>query len=103
MEVNTSKMILLNGLNYHKWKGKMKDLLFVKSMHLPVFATEKLEFKSNEKCDFKYQQVCGYIKQWVEDNVLNHIANKTNAKTLWNKLEQLYASRTSNNKLFLFK
>ena len=39
----------------------------------------------------------------MEDNVLNHIANGTNAKILWNKLEQLYASRNGNNKLFLLK
>ena len=48
-------------------------------------------------------QVCGFIRQWVEDNVLNHIANDTHAKTLWDKLESLYASKTGNNKLFLLK
>ena len=55
MEVNTIKMILLNVLKYHKWKGKMKDLLFVKSMHLPVFATEKPESKFDEEWDFEHQ------------------------------------------------
>lgn len=84
-------------------KGKMKGLLFVKHMHLLVFTTEKPESKSDEEWDFGHQQVCSYIRQWVEDNVLNHIANETHAKTLWNKLEQLYASRTSKNKLFLLK
>ena len=29
--------------------------------------------------------------------------NETHARTLWKKLETLYASKTSNNKLFLFK
>ena len=47
--------------------------------------------------------VCGYIRQWVDDNVLNHIANDTHAKTLWDKLETLYASKSGNNKLFLLK
>ena len=37
------------------------------------------------------------------DNVLNNVVNETNAKTLWNKFETLYASRTGNNKLFLLK
>ena len=36
---------------------------------------------------------------WVGDNVLNIIVNGTNAKTLWNKLETLYAFRPCNNKL----
>ncbi|KAL5185111.1 hypothetical protein HKD37_17G048683 [Glycine soja] len=28
-------MMVLSGANYHFWKNKMKDLLFVKNMHLP--------------------------------------------------------------------
>jgi len=40
MEAN-AKMVALNGTNYHFWKGKMKDLLFVKKLHLPVFTTQK--------------------------------------------------------------
>ncbi|RDY07894.1 hypothetical protein CR513_07940, partial [Mucuna pruriens] len=32
-------MVSLNGTNYHLWKEKMKDLLFVKKMHLLVFIT----------------------------------------------------------------
>ncbi|RDY10894.1 hypothetical protein CR513_04513, partial [Mucuna pruriens] len=38
MEDNTNRMMSLNDTNYHLWKGKMKDLLFVKKMHLPIFA-----------------------------------------------------------------
>ena len=49
METNTSRMISLNGSNYHKWKGKMKDLLYVKSWHLPVFAKTKPDSKFDEK------------------------------------------------------
>jgi len=41
MEGNTNKMVYLNETNYHLWKGKMKDLLFVMKLHLLVFATEK--------------------------------------------------------------
>ncbi|RDX69692.1 hypothetical protein CR513_51161, partial [Mucuna pruriens] len=43
MKGNTNRMMSLNGINYHLWKAKMKDLLFVKKMHLSVFATQKLE------------------------------------------------------------
>ncbi|KAJ0086303.1 hypothetical protein Patl1_08345 [Pistacia atlantica] len=39
----------------------------------------------------------------VEENVVNHIANETHARTLWYKLETFYASKTRNNKLFLLK
>jgi len=40
MEAKTNKMVCLNDTNYHLWKRKMEDLLFVKKLHLPVFATE---------------------------------------------------------------
>ena len=41
MKTNTSRMICLNGTNYHIWKGKMEDLLHVKDYYLPVFAEKK--------------------------------------------------------------
>jgi len=42
MEENTN-MVALNGINYPLWKGKMKNL-FIKKLHLLVFATQKLNF-----------------------------------------------------------
>ena len=82
MEGNMRKMICLNGRNYNIWKSKMKDLLFVKKMHLPVFSAHKPENVTDENWEFEHQQVCGYIRQWVEDNVRNHIVNETHARTL---------------------
>ncbi|RDX70455.1 hypothetical protein CR513_50300, partial [Mucuna pruriens] len=46
----------LNGTNYHLWKEKIKDLLFVKKMHLHVFAAQKPESMSDEEWDFEHQQ-----------------------------------------------
>ena len=103
MEVNSSRMINLNGSNYAVWKSKMEDVLYVKGYHLPVFASEKPVDKTDEEWNLIHRQVCGYIRQWVEDNVLNHIIGETHARTLWTKLEQLYAGRTGNNKLYLIK
>ena len=101
MESNTSRMITLNGSNYHVWKGKMEDLLYVKDYYLPVFASKKPENKTDVEWNLLHWQVCGYIRQWVDDNVLNHVSEEKNAQSLWNKLEQLYARKTGNNKLFL--
>ena len=97
------KMISLSGANYHLWKGKMKDLLFVKNLHLPVFASDKPESKSDEEWDFEHQQVCGFIRQFVDDNVYNFIVGETHARSLWEKLESLYASKSGTNKLYLLK
>ena len=45
MEANTSKMMSLNGSNYHLLKDKMKDLLSVKNLHLPVFVNKSKNLK----------------------------------------------------------
>ena len=78
----------------------MKDLLFVMKLHLLVFVTTKPDDKTDEEWTFEHKQVCGFIRQFVEDNVYNHICNETHAWTLWNKLKELYASKIGNNKLF---
>jgi len=103
MEVNTSRMILLNGSNYHKWRGKMEDLLYVKDYYQPVFLSEKPQGKTDEEWKLIHRQVCGFIRQWLDDNVLNHVCGETHARTLWEKLESMFARKTGNNKLFLMQ
>jgi len=55
-------MVILNCSNYHIWKGKMEDLLYVKDSYLLVFAKEKSETKTNAEWSIFYRQVCGYIR-----------------------------------------
>ncbi|KAI9200344.1 hypothetical protein LWI28_006339 [Acer negundo] len=81
----------------------MEYLLYVKDYYLPVFAEQKPEDKSDTEWTLLHCQACGYIRQWVDDNVLNHVSEETHARSLWNKLEQLYAQKTGNNMLFLIK
>ncbi|MCI39615.1 hypothetical protein A2U01_0060847, partial [Trifolium medium] len=67
----------------------MKDLLYVKNFHQPVFTTEKPYNKTEDEWTLLHRQVCGYIRQWVDGNVLNHISGEKHAKSLWDKFEQL--------------
>ena len=103
MKANTSRIVTLNGVNYVIWKGKMEDLLYVKNFYKPVFTTVKPDNITDEEWTLLHRQVCGFIRQWVDDNVLNHISGKTHARTLWEHLESLYAWKTRNNKMFLIK
>jgi len=43
--------------------------------------------------------VYGFVRQLVDKNVLNYIANYSHVKTktLWDKLETLYASKPGTN------
>ena len=74
------------------WKGKMEDLLYVKDYYLPLFASEKPENKTDAEWNLLHLQVCGYIRQWIDDNVLNYVSEEKHAQSLWNKLKQLYFS-----------
>jgi hypothetical protein len=68
-----------------------------------VFATEKPDNKTEDQWTLLHRKLCGYICQWVDDNVLNHISGEKHAKYLWDKLELLYATKTGNNKMYLIK
>jgi hypothetical protein len=56
-----------------------------------------------DQWDVLHLQACGFIRQWVDDNVLNHIIDETRANTLWQKLDELYARKEGTNKIFLIK
>ncbi|VVB00997.1 unnamed protein product [Arabis nemorensis] len=81
------RMISFDDSNYHIWKGKMEDLLYVKELHVPVFEEKKPEAKTVDQWKLLHRQVCGLIRQWVDDNMRNHIENETDARSLWKKLE----------------
>jgi hypothetical protein len=93
----------LNGTNYQAWKSKMKDLLYVKEYWKPMFTTEMPSEMKQDQGDVLHLQACGFIWQWVDDNVLNHIIDETRAHTLWRKLDELYAHKEGTNKMFLIK
>ncbi|GLU00724.1 hypothetical protein SLE2022_180700 [Rubroshorea leprosula] len=99
MEVNQSKMITLNSSNYQLWKGKMEDLLYVKEFHEPVFSEQKPDSMKDEEWRLLHRRVCGFIRQWIDDSMLNHINDETDARTLWTKLDQLFRAKTGQNKL----
>ena len=44
--------------------------------------------------------MCGFIRQFVDDNVYKHICKEADASELWKKLENLYAAKSGSNKLF---
>ena len=100
---NSNKMVSLDGTNYYSWRKKMEDILYMKKYHQPVFNTAKPKDISDEDWSIFHRQVCGLIRQWVDDNVSSHIEEETNARDMWIKLEELYARKTGNMKMILMK
>lgn len=58
---------------------------------------------TDEKYKFLNWHCVGFTRQWLDDNIYHHMANKTSTNVLWNKLESLYKRKTANNKLYVFK
>ena len=96
-------MISLNGANYHLWKSKMEDMHFVNEFHVHEFKEKKLNKKMDDEGKLLHRQICGLTEQWIDDNLLHYIETETNARSLQKKLEQLYARKTSDNKMYLIK
>ncbi|GKA23616.1 retrovirus-related pol polyprotein from transposon TNT 1-94 [Tanacetum coccineum] len=69
MEANTSRMVNLNGSNYHVWKGKMEDLLYVKNTTCLFYSIENIETKQMQNGLF-YIDWFGVIEAWVMTMVL---------------------------------
>jgi hypothetical protein len=79
----------------------MKYLMYVKVYWKTVFSTKMLSDMKQDQWEVFHLQACGFIRQWVNDNVLNHIIDETHARTLWQKSEELYALKEGTNKMFL--
>lgn len=93
MEANTTHMVTLNWLNYAMWNSKMENLIYVKSFHQTVFDATKLNNKTIDRLILVHTYVCGYICQWVDDNILNYISGEIDANSLCDKLKQLLSRR----------
>ena len=52
--------------------------------------------KSNKK-------TIGQIRQWIDHSVFHHVAQETDAYTLWQKLENMYQAKTARNKALLIR
>ena len=46
----------------------MKDLLFVKNIHLPIFSTQKSDSMSDEEWGFEHERVCDFIRHFVDEH-----------------------------------
>ena len=81
----------------------MEDLLYVKEYYRTLFFEDKPEDIPEDKWKILHRQTCGFIRLWVGENVLNHISAEISARTLWLKLEQLFARKEGVNKMLLIR
>jgi hypothetical protein len=68
-----------------------------------MFSTNMPKDTKQDQWDVLHLQARGFIWQWFDDNILNHIIDETWAYTLRMKLEGFYARKEGSNKMFLIK
>ncbi|PKI48889.1 hypothetical protein CRG98_030737 [Punica granatum] len=104
MEESTGSMFKFNATNYSIWKSRMEDLLFCRDLYDPI---EGDSAKPKDKDDKAWERInrktIGLIRQWIDNSIYHHVAQETNAKALRDKLTNLYARKTPQNKAFLVK
>ena len=91
----------LNGQNFEMWKLKIEDLLVDQEQWITATPRTKPMGTSNddwEKLDMKSQS-----NIWLchADSTLMNVSGEDTAKTLWDKLGNLYQPKPMVNKLFL--
>ncbi|KAB1208242.1 hypothetical protein CJ030_MR7G027345 [Morella rubra] len=82
----------------------MEDLLNCKDLFDPIedkgvkaTTTQEKDWKNSNK------KTIGQIRQWINHSVFHHVAQETDACTQWQKLENMYQSRTARNKALLMR
>eukprot|EP00253_Pinus_taeda_P014701 PITA_14701 len=92
-----------NGQSFKLWKLKLEDLLMDKVQWIAVDLGTKPKGVSNEewkKLDGKAKSI---IRLCVSDSVFLNVLGEATMKDLWEKLGNLYQSKSLVNKLFLRK
>ena len=82
----------------------MEDFLNCKDLFDPLDAegrnpdpTKEAEWKKMNR------KTIGQIRQWIDHSVFHHVAQETDAYTLWKKLEDMYQAKTARNKALVMR
>jgi hypothetical protein len=96
-------MVCLNSSNYSVWKTKMEEILYVKDLYEPILNETRPSGRVDSEWKNWNRKAVGTIRQFVDNSVLQHIANDTNAYELWKKLEAMYERKNALSKASLMR
>jgi hypothetical protein len=90
-----------NGQSFKLWKLKMEDLLVDREQWVVVDPGTKPISMLKEDWEKLERKVRSMIQLYLLDSVLLNVSREDNTKKLWDKLGNLYQSKSLVNKLFL--
>ncbi|GAA0152199.1 hypothetical protein LIER_10739 [Lithospermum erythrorhizon] len=95
-------MVMLTASNYHIWKTKMLNRLYVKRLARPI---EELGIRPPNTDIYEWSELdrrcLVYISDYIDIGVIHHVDNSTTAYGCWRKLQGLYERRSSAHKVGL--
>ncbi|XP_057960828.1 uncharacterized protein LOC131152896 [Malania oleifera] len=103
-ESDSGTMIKLTASNYTLWRSQMEDLLNCKDLGDPLdYKGMKPDSVKDDDWRRMNRKTIGQIRQWIYHKVYHHVAQETDAYSLWEKLENMYQAKTARNKAMLIR
>ena len=97
-------MFKLTGSNYLVWKSKMRDMLVVKDLWLPVqFGDKRPDKIDATKWDVMHMKTTAYIRCFIDMSLYNNFNEESKAHELWEKIGIMFQNKNDANQVSVFR
>ena len=104
MDDSLDGMFKLTGSNYSMWKSKMRDMLVVKDLWLPVqFGDEKPDKIDATVWEMMHMKTTAYIRCFIDMSLYNNFNEESKAHELWEKIGIMFQNKNVVNQVSVFR
>ena len=104
MDDSLGGMFKLTGSNYSVWKSKMRDMLVVKDLWLPVqFGDEKPDKIDAAVWEVMHMKTTTYIPCFIDMSLYNNFNEESKAHELWEKIDIMFRNKNAANLVSVFR
>ena len=94
MDDSLGGMFKLTGSNYSVWKSKMRDMLVVKDLWLPVQFGDKRPDKLDATIwEVMHMKTTAYIWCFIDMSLFNNFNEESKAHELWEKIDIMFQNK----------
>ena len=99
MEDSFGGMFKLTGSNYSVWKSKMRDMLVVKDLWLPVqFGDARPDKIDATIWEVMHMKTTAYIRCFIDMSLYNNFNEESKAHELWEKISIMFQNKVLANR-----
>ena len=104
MDDSLGGMLKLTGSNYSVWKSKMRDMLVVKDLWLPVQFGDKRPDKIDATIwEVMHMKTTAYIRCFIDMSLYNNFNEESQAHELWEKIGIMFQNKNAANQVSVFR